>query len=365
MRGQRTARICAGALYQHGLLSSSAETTTESAPRNHPFTVITRAAAHSGCATIAATGHAGITVDMRLFLFSLCFYMSHTVLAAPGDGAAGTIIWAKNHAPPFYIKEGKEAGEGFADVVQRMLEQALPQYEHQIAHMPLQRLSDFWGKQHNYCFASMIYEPIPTNHKYVLSQPNVYYLPHGVITRRPFAPVDDSGTVSLEALLKRQELVLGVINNRTFGTTVNDLLSQYKHVTPVYVRSDRDGLRSLLQMLLLERIDYLLDYPFVYQFYQREPEFRQQLQLMTIDETAGEGILGAIGCTNNKWGKATIVDIDHALEQLLMTPEYRNFVAGWQAIGMSQTQYWQKFDTERKRTPSAVRAQNSANKAAQ
>lgn len=285
---------------------------------------------------------------MRPFLYSLCLYISllATALAAGGDGRTGTITWAKNHAPPFYIEKGEDADEGFADGVQRMLEQALPQYVHQTTHMPLKRLNDFWDKQQNYCFASMIYEPQPANGTYVLSQPNVYYLPHGAITRRSFAPADDSASVSLETLVNREDLTLGVINNRTFGPTIDDLLLQYRHITPVYVRSDRDGLRSLLDMLLLERIDYLLDYPFVYKFYQKKPKFKQQLQLLKLEETAGEGILGAIGCTDNAWGRAAIGEINHALTELMMTPKYRNFVAGWQAIGISQDQYWQAFEIE-------------------
>lgn len=284
---------------------------------------------------------------MRLFAVRLLIMVFFTAPVARAEEPLPIIRWAKNHAPPFFIDDGSVAGAGFADGVQAMLMQALPQYDHQNIFMPLPRLNDFWKKKAEYCFASMIHKPLAADRGYLLSQPNVYYAPHVVITRQSFAPADeDASAVSLQQLLRQKHLILGQIRPRAFGPTVDALLAQHKDTLRSFVRNDRDGVQSLLRMLILERIDYFIDYAFVFEFYRKQASFEQHLQSFTIKETADEGILGAIGCTNSTWGKRVIADIDQALDQLLQSRQYRQFVARWQAIDVDDQQYWQAFNKQ-------------------
>lgn len=276
------------------------------------------------------------------YLFLLVLTQTPFVAASPQPQPS--IDWAKNDAPPFYINANGDA-RGFADGVQEQLQQVLPQFSHRTVHMPLPRLNDFWQKGENYCFASMIYKPASNSSNFILSRPNVYYAPHGVITRKDFAPTANKTQVLLSSLLTQPQLVLGMIGNRAFGTTVDNLLAQHQQTTERFVRRDRDGVRSLLNMLKLDRIDYFLDYAFVFQYYNQQQEFAGNLRFVALEETDEEGILGAIGCTNNPWGRAMIAHINQGLETLLRTPRYREYVSRWQAVGMTEEQYWQAFDT--------------------
>jgi uncharacterized protein (TIGR02285 family) len=259
------------------------------------------------------------------------------------DELSKKIIWAKNFAPPFYIKSGRQAGKGFADGVQAMLEQELPQFDHQTVYMPLARLNDFWRKQDNYCFASMIFESLPPNTDYLLSRPNVFYFPHGIITRNSFPPARDVNEVALSSLLKNPNWIMGLINNRSFDATIDELMLEHEDTTRTFVRSDKDGLRRLLDMLLLERIDYLLDYPFVYHYYAKQAHFSQQLKFLKIRETKGAGVFGAVGCTNNVWGEQVMVEMNAAIDRLVSSPQYQHYVAEWQAADNDSTHYWQNF----------------------
>lgn len=293
-------------------------------------------------------GHARAAVVMRFFFCSFLFYSFLTAPMGITPAAAGQslplIKWAKNSAPPFYIREEGDAGAGFADGVQAFIEQALPQFDHRTVYMPLARLNDFWQKRANYCFASMIYTPTPQSTDYVLSRPNVYYLPHGVITHPQFAPADGD-SVSLQNLLSQPDWTLGLIANRTFGETIDNLMKQHQDTIHSFVRSDREGLQSLLRMLALGRIDYLIDYQFVYEYYRKQAPFRQQLQFLRIEETSGRGILGAVGCTDNAWGNAIMSDVNQAIRRLLQSPQYRRFITDWQAVTMDHQQYWRTFHT--------------------
>lgn len=277
----------------------------------------------------------------HLLRFILLTLYSGALVAEPAPSLP-VLSWAKNHAPPFYIADagGKN---GFADGVQAFLERALPQYQHRSVEIPLPRLNDFWRKGEHYCFASMIHKPLPDGGHYVLSAPNVYYLPHGIIVRRDFPIVDGSSQYPLTHLLNQPQLRLGTVGSRSFGPTVDKLIAAHADSADRFVRRDHDGLQGLLQMLLLERIDYVIDYAFVFEYYQSRPQFNQGLRFIRLTETRDEGVLGAIGCTNNEWGRGVIDDINSAITQLVQAPDYRRFVADWQGIDMSQQQYWQAF----------------------
>lgn len=285
---------------------------------------------------------------MRLFYMGFsalffCILSPVAYTAANNKERSNAITWVKNPAPPFYIVAGEEAGQGFADGIQAQLEQAMPQFQHQTVTMPLNRLNDFWQKDENYCFTSMIYEPNSPSHDYVLSRPNVYYLPHGIITRHPSAIAAQGAIMPLQSLLQQPTYILGSIRNRTFGDTIDLLIEQHKSTTARFVRRDRDGLQSLIEMLRLERIDYFIDYAFVYDYYHRKPKYQSHLYFVTISETLNQGILGAIGCTNNAWGQGVIEQINHALDQLLTNNIYRQFLIDWQAVDATSQEYWQRF----------------------
>lgn len=297
-------------------------------------------------------------MNMRFCLYRMILCAALIAFGFPVKAAESptTISWAKVPAPPFFINTGPEAGQGFADGIQTMLEQALPHFEHQTVYMPLTRLKHFWQEQANYCFAIAISEPLPSDASYVLSQPNMVYLPHGIIVRRTFESADGATTISFKQLLNDQKLVWGSMRNRRYGPTLDRLMEEYKHTTREQLKGDRDGLHRFLQMLVLGRIDFLVDYPFVYEYFKQQPEFKDQLRFLVVEETLGHGILGSIGCTSNPWGKAVIVEIDRALERLLQTPKYRNFIASWLAVGMDHTQYWQLFEEQRRSSEHNLKA---------
>src|SRR5690606_9476588 len=59
--------------------------------------------------------------------------------AEAADTSARELIWAQNNAPPFFITEGPDQGQGFGDPLQRMLEEELPDFHHITRQMPLRR----------------------------------------------------------------------------------------------------------------------------------------------------------------------------------------------------------------------------------
>lgn len=278
-------------------------------------------------------------------------YSSPAADAAPPPATKPLLTWAQNNAPPFFITEGPQAGEGFGGPLQRLLQKELPQFQHVTEIMPLKRLNQYWHAGANYCFVTMIHQPLPADADYALSIPNVYYRPHGIIARKndPLAAkiraTYSSGrdVYPLENFLNATNISLGLMSRRSFGHRIDALLAQYQHRLDIFERSDADGLVGLFSMLKLGRVDYIIDYPFVFQFYDRQPDFRDQLQFIAVTETEDQSVWGAVGCSDNAWGADKLSAINSAIVRLSGRPEYRDLVLSWHAAPDHHEEYWQKL----------------------
>ncbi len=282
-----------------------------------------------------------------LATFSLIFCC--TAMAA--DPPARDLIWAQNNAPPFFITEGPNRGQGFGDPLQQMLEEELSDFRHVTRTMPLRRLNQFWKQDGNYCFATMIHQPLAADAAYRLSIPNVLYRPHGVIAARNNKRVQDIKTkypehhpaYSLHHFFQEPHIRFGLMSNRSFGPSIDALLEAYQDKIEIFDRSDADGLDGLFNMLRINRVDYLIDYPFVFHYYDRQEIYRDQFQFTPLLENHADEVWGAVACSNNSWGAERIAAINGAIERLIERPDYRALVLRWHAAEGAEERYWKRL----------------------
>jgi len=263
----------------------------------------------------------------------------------PPEGAASSITWVKNDAPPFYITHD-QCQRGFGDQVQTILQKALPQYEHTTRYVPLSRLEHTWRQSNPVCFTTMIHEK-PINNEYRLSMPNAMYMPHGIITTNRFADsltLNSDGTLTLDKLLQRDGISMGHISGRTYSSRLDELLQKHADNIEINTRAGATETQGILTMLSLGRFDFVIDYEFVLNHYVDEANYAEQLRFIPISETRGDFILGAVGCTNSEAGLAAIRAINAALPDVLSTRAYRRAVADWLVPVGDEVHYWQRFD---------------------
>jgi uncharacterized protein (TIGR02285 family) len=120
-------------------------------------------------------------------------------------------------------------------------------------------------------------------------------------------------------------------------------LNAHKDKLEIYDRSDADGLEGLFDMLKTGRVDYLIDYPFVFRYYDRLEAYRNRFQFILLQENQDDGVWGAVGCSKNRWGEERIAAINSALRRLVDRPDYRELVIKWHAAEGEEQDYWERL----------------------
>ena len=240
------------------------------------------------------------------------------------------LIWVKNNAPPFYELYGSEQNQVIGDTVQAMLQDRLPQYEHQTRIMPLARMNSYWEQGEPLCFATMIYRQ-PQNDTYLLSAPNIVYFPPGIIFHQDNSKriLAGQSTFDFSSSNRTPPLILGMIPGRAFGNKIDNSLTTNAANFVIMDRHGSDETHGMLRMLVSKRLDLVIDYEMVLKYYRTEHEIQQHLRFAPIAGMENDILRGAVGCTNSEWGKHTIAAINIALADLIQSSEYQQTLSAW------------------------------------
>lgn len=256
------------------------------------------------------------------------------------------LVWVYTSAPPFYITEGPLKGRGFSDQALRMLQEELPQFEHVLQMMPIRRLFQFWKEDANFCLMTMVQHPSHRDGDYILSIPYVFYHPHGVIikTDNPrVSALSQSAAdtpVSIEHFFAARNLLFGTMADRPLGRNLDPLFEHHRAHMQIIDRGDTHSLDGLFNMLKRGRVDYLIDYPFVFRFYDEQPEYQGLFDLIPVSENRDTPIWASVGCTNNAWGETVIAAINRAIVRLVQRDDYRRWAMKWHAEKGKEAEYW-------------------------
>lgn len=175
------------------------------------------------------------------------------VLAGP---ARPVVTWAIVEGPPEHerpqAQRVQDLGQGPMDQLLRLLTQALPQLEHRVEAMSLERLWRDMRQGRALCFADAFktHERLAVAHFIELGQgsPMLLVSAPGRLPR--------NAEVSLRALLEEGRLKGLFVRQRSYGEKLDQLLAEFSQ--PREALPD-DG--RLLSMLMQGRMDYVLETP--------------------------------------------------------------------------------------------------------
>jgi uncharacterized protein (TIGR02285 family) len=267
----------------------------------------------------------------RAILVSFTFIASiySSFLAAD---EAETISWAKTHFVPVYITEGVYKGRGIVDKQYTLLQENMPQYQHESFTVNVARIIRMMTKGKPVCssflknherekvmyFSNPTY-PLPTHELHII-QANRKNIEKTLGT-------DFSNTLSLETLLRDYpNLRLGAIAKRSYGPRQDALIEKYKE--QIYFRYDAADSSGLFKMLELGRIDYILEYPYALSFYLKSNEITTKVSSFKTKEAA-QSLYAYMACTKNDWGKKIIAQINAITEKKRESERYRALVESW------------------------------------
>ena len=240
-----------------------------------------------------------------------------------------TINWAINVAPPFHITEGQYKQQGLCDALINTVHRYLPQLKRHRQILPQPRIGQAMERNENVCFPCMILKTQGEKGRFY-SQPTHMYRPHQLITNSETAarilqkyPLP----VSLSDLLADDSFRFGYPAGRRYGVLQPLIEGQDNRPGNRLVRAGDNGPPAILQMISAGRLDFTIDYSIIKRYV--ELTTSEQLVMLPIAENDQQPVTGAIGCTNNAWGRNVIEQINAVMLQIRQDNDFQDSQNFW------------------------------------
>lgn len=238
--------------------------------------------------------------------------------------AGGPVTWLTTHWPPFMVLDEESRGISGGQYGRQllMLQESLPEYVHGNLEMTWSR---FWyvvkkGERVCNCMAFKTPErELYTAYSIPISivLPNRVVMRHETIIRLGSPP-----SISLVGLMQDRRLKGVLIKSRSYSPGIDDMLETYEKESNI-IREVLDE-QTAIKMLALNRMDYILEYPFaVTRTLEHLPEFQGKLGFLPIKEIAPFYFV-YVACPKTPWGERLVGRINRSLNRLRSGDEFRS-----------------------------------------
>ncbi len=263
------------------------------------------------------------TFITKIVLVGICIFIVPSFLFAKDR-----ITWMKYDWPPVYISKGLYKGQGNADAILKFFQEQLYEYDHITIQVNPARAIKLMKDGEKVCMVGTLKTPERERFLYY-AIPIGITLPNAIIVKKNrLSSFKNVENISLEKLLKNKKLRGGIIKKRSYTPVIDQILNKYTGQPNLYVQSSSRMAENLLKMLLADRIDYIIEYPWVTVFLEKILGKKEITTSIAIEETKPFSF-GMVACPKNRWGSKVIKRINQILLKSRPTPEYREFVERW------------------------------------
>ncbi|MAB22679.1 MULTISPECIES: TIGR02285 family protein [Idiomarina] len=249
------------------------------------------------------------------------------------------IIWGVNSSPPFHIFYGEYKDLGFCDALVTAFQRQLPELSHKIRKLPSRRITMLMRKNKNLCFPCLI-KKTNYNSEFSYTETTHLYQPHGIITRASIASriIKNYGQpVVFSQLVKDPDLRFAQPTERRYGR-LQPVLEEHLIDSDNFSFISGDNANvNLLTMIVNERIDYTIDYSSIMTYYNETQSKRSELVFLPIAEYDNEFIEGAVGCSNNEWGRKAVNQLNRVIPQIKTDPDFQRALDKWMGNNRPRT----------------------------
>jgi uncharacterized protein (TIGR02285 family) len=236
------------------------------------------------------------------------------------------VTWMHAEFPPLRISSGPYAGQGVSDMIHDLMRRELPGFRHSIVTANLSRTLNWMESGKNVLAVGII--PNPQRDRVMqYSVPCVLVPPVCLVVR---AGEEESlglgGHVSLRQFIVRKRL--GVAADRSYGPELDSVLLSSPDLSRIVVNQGSNLFGTLLEMLLLGRVDGVLAYPFEATYATRMRGNEGLIAILPLRESMVP-VLGRIAAPRTAWGSDMIERLDRVLTRHRGTPEYREALERW------------------------------------
>ena len=262
-----------------------------------------------------------------IFLLLVFFLSAGSLAEAEGRDS---VTWMHADFPPLRIVVGPYAGQGPSDMIHELMRREMPDLEHSVLTANLGRTMNWMEKGEKVLAVGII--PNPERDAIMrYSVPCVLVPPACLVVRAGDRPGLDANTrATLREFVASRRL--GVAADRSYGPEVDAVLRNAPDPSRIVASSGAKLFDSLMEMLLLGRVDGVLAYPFEAVYVARMKGKGGSIALVPLRE-AMVPVVGRIAAPRTAWGGRMIARVDEVLLRHLGNPEYRSAFERWLTPG--------------------------------
>ena len=280
-------------------------------------------------------------IQRLVCLVVLCLYASPAV-ANTND----SITWYTNDAPPVRILDGPYAKQGVADHVLKIMREGLTDYEHKELVMNRSRFLAMLKAEEKVADVGLL--KLPEREEYIeFSIPVGLIIPNAVIVKEnrlsELEPFIDDGYFMFEKALKESNLKVGISSQRAYGGIVDKVCQKNATSENIHTYAGGKMFKPLLELVMNNRIDYTIGYPFEAQYLALKYDWQEKLVSLPI--------LGMprylpvhVGAPKNAWGKQVIKRVNEIIREHRKAGDFRAGFELW--LDDSSKERYRKFIQE-------------------
>jgi uncharacterized protein (TIGR02285 family) len=252
--------------------------------------------------------------------------------AAPGF-AQETIQWLTIDFPPLFVVQGEFKGQGMADRSTALMQGLLPGNRHHNIKSNTKRALkalEKGGTCFNGAFKNAQRDAVGQ-----FGVINLVIPVHNLVMRKSIYDQHFAGKrkASLEQMLKDDKFRFGYAAERSYGQTISNIIDKYKNNQQLVNYEGGNISGNLLGMLMKDRVDYMVEYPWVtsYEMEMSNQDQKQNIVHVQIEELGDSQFLAAGFYCSQKdgFGERIMKQLVPALQKEMSTTRYRGFVERW------------------------------------
>lgn len=275
----------------------------------------------------------GVFLEMngviKLSLISIILIFLSAKNVSANANSNGIIIWRNVDWPPLYILNGPYIGTGLVDRMLDLLEQQMPEYQHQKQLMSSNRVWLEISKGSKVCHPSAFPRP-----NAAISQVAFYIPPYQLIMNKQIAINKGFQHVeSLEKLLA-SNTVTGALSFNTCDKKLSAIVKDHVNSKSINLVSEYS---ARWRVLFGSRVNYIIEYPFTINFVKTlvHNQPLPPLVYIGIEESLAPYPV-YIACPDNTWGHQVITKVNAILAQPKFTSLFRQALNPWLTKEMAE-----------------------------
>ena len=247
--------------------------------------------------------------------------------------AQETIQWLTIDFPPLFVMEGEFKGQGMADQSTALMQSLLPDNRHHNVKSNTKRALkelEKGGTCFNGAFKNAQRDAVAQ-----FGVINLVIPAHHLVMRKSIYDQYFSGQqkVSFEQMLKDDKLRFGYAAERSYGQPLSNIIDKYKNNRKLLTYEGGNISGNLLGMLMKDRVDYIVEYPWVisYEMAMSRQDQKHNIAHVQIEELGDQQFLAAGFYCSQKdgFGERIVKQLVPALQKEMSTTRYRGFVERW------------------------------------